>query len=174
MVLGSTGRLSLFLPIVLEPLNAHYCSSVYQSAIQNRKQLWLNKRQIALEPLFEPFDLLTAVYKLETSTTDVQPQLCSPLHRPTPPRPHIRPIAMLATATFGLALLSLPFVALAQTYSATYLPSNAPNQTEVGQTGTNQCGSGNNQNSTCQNVYGTISLQYCAQRNSYAFVQSTP
>ncbi|KAI0297875.1 hypothetical protein B0F90DRAFT_1952683 [Multifurca ochricompacta] len=41
----------------------------------------------------------------------------------------------------------------AQTYSATYLPSNAPNQSEQGQTGTNKCGTGSNQTSQCQNAY---------------------
>ncbi|KIK64353.1 hypothetical protein GYMLUDRAFT_161416 [Collybiopsis luxurians FD-317 M1] len=41
----------------------------------------------------------------------------------------------------------------AQTYSATYLPSNAPDKSEQGQTGTNQCGTGSSQNSTCQNAY---------------------
>jgi hypothetical protein len=41
----------------------------------------------------------------------------------------------------------------AQTYSATYLPSNAPAQSEQGQSGTNQCGSGFNQTSNCQNAY---------------------
>ncbi|KAJ6567382.1 hypothetical protein DFH09DRAFT_1471582 [Mycena vulgaris] len=39
------------------------------------------------------------------------------------------------------------------TYSATYLPSNAPPTTEEGQTGTNQCGTGLNQTSSCQNAY---------------------
>jgi hypothetical protein len=42
----------------------------------------------------------------------------------------------------------------AQTYSATYLPSNAPAQSEQGQLGTNQCGTGSNQTSLCQNAYG--------------------
>jgi hypothetical protein len=41
----------------------------------------------------------------------------------------------------------------AQTYTATYLPSNAPAQTEQGQAGTNQCGTGSNQTSNCQNAY---------------------
>ncbi|KAI0293369.1 hypothetical protein B0F90DRAFT_1941084 [Multifurca ochricompacta] len=41
----------------------------------------------------------------------------------------------------------------AQTYSATYLPSNAPNQSEQGQFGTNKCGTGYNQTSKCQNAY---------------------
>ncbi|KAI0355847.1 hypothetical protein OH77DRAFT_267651 [Trametes cingulata] len=52
-----------------------------------------------------------------------------------------------------LVSLTVASVALAQTYSATYLPSNAPKQTEQGQSGTNQCGSGHDQNSMCQNAY---------------------
>ncbi|KAI0760536.1 hypothetical protein C8Q74DRAFT_1208082 [Fomes fomentarius] len=59
----------------------------------------------------------------------------------------------------------LPFVlasgALAQTYSATYLPSNAPKQSEEGQTGTNQCGSGQNQTSMCQNLYINSLDDFC-------------
>lgn len=50
---------------------------------------------------------------------------------------------------FQLGLVSVR----AQTYSATYLPSNAPNHSEDGQAGTNQCGTGNNQTSQCQNAY---------------------
>ena len=50
---------------------------------------------------------------------------------------------------FQLGLISVR----AQTYSATYLPSNTPNQSEQGQTGTNQCGTGSNQTSQCQNAY---------------------
>jgi hypothetical protein len=52
--------------------------------------------------------------------------------------------------------ITIAFAALAaraQTYSATYLPSNAPAQSEQGQTGTNQCSSGSNQTSNCQNVF---------------------
>ncbi|KAM5543463.1 hypothetical protein V8D89_002714 [Ganoderma adspersum] len=57
--------------------------------------------------------------------------------------------------------LALASSALAQTYSATYLPSNAPNQTEQGQSGTNQCGTGNDQNSTCQNLYVNAIDDWC-------------
>lgn len=58
----------------------------------------------------------------------------------------------------GLALVALVSLSLvlgvhAQTYSATYNPNNLPDQTETGQTGTNKCGTGSSQNSTCQNVY---------------------
>ena len=50
---------------------------------------------------------------------------------------------------FQLGLVSVR----AQTYSATYLPSNTPDQSEQGQIGTNQCGTGSNQTSLCQNAY---------------------
>ena len=54
----------------------------------------------------------------------------------------------------ALTFLHLGLVSVhAQTYSATYLPSNAPNNSEKGQTGTNQCGTGSNQTSQCQNAY---------------------
>ncbi|KAH9846153.1 hypothetical protein C2E23DRAFT_697225, partial [Lenzites betulinus] len=57
--------------------------------------------------------------------------------------------------------LTLSSVALAQTYSATYLPNNTPNITEEGQSGTNQCGSGHDQNSMCQNVYVNSLDDWC-------------
>ncbi|KAF8258827.1 hypothetical protein EI94DRAFT_1753406 [Lactarius quietus] len=60
---------------------------------------------------------------------------------------------MAPLPAFVLLALSLLGVARAQTYSATYLPSNAPAQSEQGQTGTNQCGTGSNQTSQCQNAY---------------------
>ncbi|KAI0337992.1 hypothetical protein BDW22DRAFT_1338714 [Trametopsis cervina] len=59
------------------------------------------------------------------------------------------------------ALLALPLVAHAQTYSATYLPTNAPNKSEQGQSGTNQCGSGSSQSSMCQNVYINSVDDFC-------------
>jgi hypothetical protein len=49
----------------------------------------------------------------------------------------------------------------AQTYSATYLPSNAPQQSEQGQAGTNQCGTGSNQTSQCQNAYINSLNDWC-------------
>lgn len=42
-------------------------------------------------------------------------------------------------------------------YSATYLPSNAPDKTQNGQAGTNQCGTALNQTSDCQNAYSGLS-----------------
>jgi len=49
----------------------------------------------------------------------------------------------------------------AQTYTATYLPSNAPPQSEQGQAGTNQCGTGSNQTSLCQNAYINSLDDFC-------------
>ena len=57
--------------------------------------------------------------------------------------------------SLSLIALALPLVARSQTYSATYLPGNAPKTTEEGQSGTNQCGTGSSQTSQCQNVYST-------------------
>ncbi|EJT97838.1 hypothetical protein DACRYDRAFT_24793 [Dacryopinax primogenitus] len=53
---------------------------------------------------------------------------------------------------FYLFLLASTASVIAQ-YSATYLPSDAPPQSEDGQSGTNQCGGGSNQTSLCQNAY---------------------
>ncbi|RDB28045.1 hypothetical protein Hypma_002193 [Hypsizygus marmoreus] len=47
------------------------------------------------------------------------------------------------------------------THSATYLPSNAPNHSEQGQSGTNQCGTGLNQTSNCQNAYLNSAADWC-------------
>ncbi|KAI0078570.1 hypothetical protein K474DRAFT_882344 [Panus rudis PR-1116 ss-1] len=63
--------------------------------------------------------------------------------------------------SLGLVTLSLTLMVYGQTYSATYLPSNAPKQSEKGQTGTNQCGSGHDQNSNCQNVYVNSVDDFC-------------
>ncbi|GBE83972.1 hypothetical protein SCP_0510310 [Sparassis crispa] len=60
-----------------------------------------------------------------------------------------------------LVLLALGALSRAQTYSATYLPSNAPPQTEEGQTGTNKCGTGYNQTSECQNAYLNSVDDFC-------------
>jgi len=63
---------------------------------------------------------------------------------------------------------ALPLVVLlarvgvhAQTYSATFLPTNAPAQTQQGQTGTNQCGTTANQTSICQNAYINSIDDFC-------------
>ncbi|KAI0716994.1 hypothetical protein C8Q76DRAFT_421376 [Earliella scabrosa] len=60
-----------------------------------------------------------------------------------------------------LVALSLASVALAQTYTATYTPGNAPDKTENGQVGTNKCGGGNSQSSMCQNAYVNSLDDWC-------------
>ncbi|KAI0783795.1 hypothetical protein C8Q75DRAFT_422326 [Abortiporus biennis] len=59
-----------------------------------------------------------------------------------------------------ILLLAAGYVS-AQTYSATYSPSNAPQTSEQGQTGTNQCGTTSGQNSTCQNAYLNSVDDFC-------------
>jgi len=46
-------------------------------------------------------------------------------------------------------------------YTATYDPNNLPPTTEQGQTGTNQCGTGSNQTSQCQNLYVNSLQDFC-------------
>ncbi|KII87737.1 hypothetical protein PLICRDRAFT_42246 [Plicaturopsis crispa FD-325 SS-3] len=65
---------------------------------------------------------------------------------------------MLPTALFAIALTSF---AEAQTYTATYLPSNTPDHSEQGQTGTNRCGTGFNQTGLCQNAYLNAVDDFC-------------
>ncbi|KAF9051449.1 hypothetical protein BJ165DRAFT_1448837 [Panaeolus papilionaceus] len=59
----------------------------------------------------------------------------------------------------------IPLLFLVQTvsaqYSATYLPSNVPDTTEDGQTGTNRCGTALNQTSDCQNAYINSVSDFC-------------
>lgn len=51
-----------------------------------------------------------------------------------------------------LVISSLAALAAAQ-YSATYSPSDAPDHSEEGQSGTNKCGTSSSQTSMCQNAY---------------------
>lgn len=62
---------------------------------------------------------------------------------------------LLQTTTlfFSLSVVGVS----AQTYSATYLPSDVPATTEDGQSGTNQCGTTASDTSNCQNVYSAYS-----------------
>ncbi|KAF9788303.1 hypothetical protein BJ322DRAFT_1002473 [Thelephora terrestris] len=62
---------------------------------------------------------------------------------------------------FALVALSVLLPAHAQTYTATYNPTSLPDQTENGQTGTNNCGTGSSQNSTCQNLYINSLEDFC-------------
>lgn len=60
-----------------------------------------------------------------------------------------------------LATLVLPFTVKAQ-YTATYDPSNLPQKSEEpGQIGYNNCGTGTNQTSLCQNVYINSVEDFC-------------
>ncbi|KAH8087163.1 hypothetical protein BXZ70DRAFT_955822 [Cristinia sonorae] len=63
--------------------------------------------------------------------------------------------------SFATVVASLAVLAQGQHYSATYLPTNAPDHTEQGQTGTNKCGTGQSQNSTCQNAYINSVDDFC-------------
>ncbi len=80
---------------------------------------------------------------------------------PSPPHPFSFPPLRLSSTAPPITMHSffvlsgLAASALAQTYSATYTPGNAPNQTEQGQEGTNACGTTNSQTSMCQNSYST-------------------
>lgn len=65
--------------------------------------------------------------------------------------------------------LALASVVFAQTYSATYTPQDAPSKSEQGQSGTNQCGTGSDQNSMCQNVFGAFSITHPFRGHVYAF-----
>lgn len=53
------------------------------------------------------------------------------------------------------------FMAVKAQYTATYDPNNLPPTTEQGQTGTNACGTGNNQTSECQNLYVNSVQDFC-------------
>ncbi|KEP54830.1 carbohydrate-binding module family 13 protein [Rhizoctonia solani 123E] len=64
-------------------------------------------------------------------------------------------------------LSAIAEVASAQ-YTATYLPTNVPAHTEKGQIGTNQCGSGNNQTSLCQNLYINSVEDFCLWAPPYS------
>lgn len=60
---------------------------------------------------------------------------------------------------FGLLVSAVVLSGLqvhAQTYSATYLPSTAPDHTEQGQSGTNKCGTTASDTSMCQNLYSEL------------------
>ncbi|KAI0291096.1 hypothetical protein BC826DRAFT_955865 [Russula brevipes] len=70
---------------------------------------------------------------------------------------------MALVRTLGIFALPLwAFQAVrAQTYTTTYQASSLPVQSEQGQTGTNQCGTGYNQTSLCQNVYINSLQDFC-------------
>ncbi|KAF8311068.1 hypothetical protein DL93DRAFT_2083752 [Clavulina sp. PMI_390] len=76
------------------------------------------------------------------------------------------PSSLITLATFLIYswLVQLPLNIRsvgAVTYSATYLPYNAPKKSETGQTGTNQCGTKSSQDSECQNAYLNALDDFC-------------
>ncbi|KAJ8586795.1 hypothetical protein M405DRAFT_822789 [Rhizopogon salebrosus TDB-379] len=68
---------------------------------------------------------------------------------------------MLQSITFVTLFLILSAQAQSPTYSATYLPSDAPYQSEQGQSGYNNCTTGYNQTSECQNAYINTVQDWC-------------
>ncbi|KAL7415678.1 hypothetical protein BDY24DRAFT_266839 [Mrakia frigida] len=60
-------------------------------------------------------------------------------------------------ASSSFALLSLLLVGSARAHT----PENAPDKTQEGQTGTNQCGTGSSQDSMCQNAYINSVTDFC-------------
>ncbi|KAG8942833.1 hypothetical protein FRC04_003464 [Tulasnella sp. 424] len=65
------------------------------------------------------------------------------------------------------ALLAASSAVSAQ-YTATYLPGNTPNHSEDGQYGTNQCGTGSNQESLCQNAFINSIEDFCVWAPPYS------
>ncbi|KAG9107339.1 hypothetical protein FRC07_008643, partial [Ceratobasidium sp. 392] len=65
----------------------------------------------------------------------------------------MRSLAFLASAAFVSSV--------AGQYTATYDPANLPDKSEAEQSGTNNCGTGNSQDSMCQNVYVNSASDFC-------------
>jgi hypothetical protein len=70
----------------------------------------------------------------------------------------------LSLSLFALVSLVTLLPVHAQTYTATYSSDNLPDRTEDGQTGTNKCGTGSNQTSSCQNAYSPSQILLVAFR----------
>lgn len=68
-------------------------------------------------------------------------------------------------SVFTTLLLVLAARVHGQTYSETYLPSNAPDHTQDGQYGTNQCGTQSGQDSLCQNAYCELRRHHLSPTN---------
>lgn len=84
-----------------------------------------------------------------------------PMYSPTP-----------RLGLFAVVYLSAFLHAQAQTYTATYNPSSLPDKTENGQTGTNNCGTGSSQNSTCQNAYSAFMSPRIPSQSSHSLHES--
>ncbi|KAI0728470.1 hypothetical protein C8Q72DRAFT_370394 [Fomitopsis betulina] len=76
-------------------------------------------------------------------------------------------------SVFTTLLLVLAARVHGQTYSATYLPSNAPDHTQDGQYGTNQCGTQSGQDSLCQNAYLNSVDDFCLFAPPYSGSNAT-
>jgi len=74
---------------------------------------------------------------------------------------HLHLSTAMRAAFVYLLVVGLPLSTQATSYSATYLPSNAPAKSEVGQAGTNKCGSNNTETSECQNAYINALDDFC-------------
>ncbi|KAF9813269.1 hypothetical protein IEO21_05704 [Rhodonia placenta] len=72
-----------------------------------------------------------------------------------------------------LISLSLVVSIQGQTYTATYLPSDAPDHTQDGQYGTNQCGTDSSQTSLCQNAYINSVDDFCLFAPPYSGSNAT-
>ncbi|KAB5589430.1 Carbohydrate-binding module family 13 protein [Ceratobasidium theobromae] len=58
-------------------------------------------------------------------------------------------------------LASVLVSSVAAQYTATWDPANLPDTTEADQSGTNKCGTGNSQDSMCQNLYVNSASDFC-------------
>jgi len=67
----------------------------------------------------------------------------------------------MSLRTGALLAIIAGFVTVNAQYTATYDPNNLPPTTEQGQTGTNECGTGSNQTSQCQNLYVNSVQDFC-------------
>ncbi|KAG9011438.1 hypothetical protein FRB90_007279 [Tulasnella sp. 427] len=77
---------------------------------------------------------------------------------------------MSTSKTFAIfaALLAASSAVSAQHYTATYTPGNLPNHSEAGQYGTNNCGTGSNQESLCQTAYINSIEDFCVWAPPYS------
>lgn len=68
---------------------------------------------------------------------------------------------MLSNLALLPILAALSSAQYTGTYSATYSPSDLPDSSQQGQSGTNSCGTGFNQTSECQNLYINSVEDFC-------------
>lgn len=78
-------------------------------------------------------------------------------HAGSYPSSAVSSVPMHASSTFASLVLGHAHAR----HIAAYTPQNAPYQTQPGQSGYNQCGTGYNQSSECQNVYLNTVQDFC-------------